>query len=74
MEAFQHLKRSTDVLKPVACSDNTFLSEVAERGYSRAAFTCNVAVTSLPWNSTYDLVVAQFDIKDIFESTDRASA
>jgi hypothetical protein len=49
MEAFQHLKRSTDVLKPVACSGNTFLSEVADSGYSRTDF--HVLAPSLHFGS-----------------------
>ena len=47
MEAFQHLNRSTVFRSQSRRSDNTFLSEVAESGYSRATFTCNIAVTSL---------------------------
>ena len=41
------LEKVNSVLKPVACSGNTFLSEVAERGYSRTTFRCNVTVSSL---------------------------
>ena len=32
------LEKVNSVLKPVACSGNTFLSEVAGSGYSRATF------------------------------------
>lgn len=41
------LEKVNNVLKPVACCGNTFLSEVAESGCSRATFTCNGTITSL---------------------------
>jgi hypothetical protein len=70
------LEKVNNGLKPVACSSNTFLSEVAESGYSRATFTCNKTVTSLRVDKTWRICACMWimSISILFLDTGRSQS
>ena len=70
------LEKVNNVLKPVACSSNTFLNEVAESGYSRATFTCDKTVTSLRVDKTWGICACMWivSISILFLDTGRSQS
>jgi hypothetical protein len=51
------LEKVNSVLEPVACSGNTFLSEVAESGYSRDFHVQDRSRFTSSWQITWDLCI-----------------